>query len=173
MANKQGIITGNFYPGEGIKVAKNPLIGATEKKRRADEKEAAQKLLIEAKKAKQKELEDKAEVIEFLPQGNKIIILPYPENPYKKLMEGEIIVDGGEFFQNPDTGEWDKSAPGIMCGKIIEVGPQCKEAMVGDDIFYESRTVITVPFMGAGYVLTSEGNIHVFINEHLKEKRGK
>ena len=50
------------------------------------EKEEAINLLIDAEKQKQEEIKQKAEKLELLPMGNKIIILPYPRNPYRKIM---------------------------------------------------------------------------------------
>lgn len=135
-------------------------------------KEAALKLKLELERQKQAELEAKLETLEMLPMSNKIILLPYPTNPYKKLVSqgGLFIADYKGQFLNPDSGENDNLKELVACAKVIEVGPDCKFLKSGDDVFYDTRTVYPVPFMSLGYILTSEPQILCFLNDKLKER---
>jgi hypothetical protein len=135
-------------------------------------KEEARKLKYELELEKQKELEARIQTLEMLPMGNKVILLPYPSNPYKKtLSQGGLFI--GEYkgqFLNPDSGENDNLKELVACAKVIEVGPDCKFVKPNDDVFYDTRTVYPIPFMSLGYILTSEPQILCFLNDKLKER---
>jgi hypothetical protein len=165
--------TGKFYYGD--KKADESLLLENQIKKRDEEKviKEAGAILLEQEIAKQKELEARLDTLEMIPSGNKLIILPYPTNPYRKVVsKGGIFVDYDGSFNNPDTGEKDKLEVGVKCGKVIEVGPDCKWAAVGDDVFYESRVTVKLPFFSLGYEITNEPNIHTFLNEDLKARLG-
>ena len=132
--------------------------------------EEIRKALFEAEKNKQAEINKKLETLEMLPMMNKIILQPYPVNPYRKVVEGSLIVDYTGAFKNPDSGEDDKLQELVGCAKVIEVGPECKYLKPGDDVYYDTRTVYPVPFMSMGYRLTSEPQILCVLNEKLKER---
>ena len=132
--------------------------------------EEIKKALFEAEQNKQAEIDKKIETLEMLPMMNKIILQPYPVNPYRKVVEGSLIVDYTGAFKNPDSGEDDKLQELVGCAKIIEVGPECKYLKPGDDVYYDTRTVYPVPFMSMGYRLTSEPQILCVLNEKLKER---
>ena len=132
--------------------------------------EEIKKALFEAEQNKQAEINKKLEALEMLPMMNKIILQPYPVNPYRKVVEGSLIVDYTGAFKNPDSGEDDKLQELVGCAKIIEVGPECKYLKPGDDVYYDTRTVYPVPFMSMGYKLTSEPQILCVLNEKLKER---
>ena len=132
--------------------------------------EEIRKALFEAEQNKQAEINKKLETLEMLPMMNKIILQPYPVNPYRKVVEGSLIVEYTGAFKNPDSGEDDKLQELVGCAKIIEVGPECKYLKPGDDVYYDTRTVYPVPFMSMGYRLTSEPQILCVLNEKLKER---
>ena len=132
--------------------------------------EEIKKALFEAEQNKQAEINKKLETLEMLPMMNKIILQPYPVNPYRQVVEGSLIVDYTGAFKNPDSGEDDKLQELFGCAKIIEVGPECKYLKPGDDVYYDTRTVYPVPFMSMGYRLTSEPQILCVLNEKLKER---
>ena len=132
--------------------------------------EEIRKALFEAEQNKQAEINKKLETLEMLPMMNKIILQPYPVNPYRKVVEGSLIVDYTGAFKNPDSGEDDKLQELVGCAKVIEVGPECKYLKPGDDVYYDTRTVYPVPFMSMGYRLTSEPQILCVLNEKLKER---
>ena len=143
---------------------------AAERLREEKAAEEIKKALFEAEQNKQAEINKKLETLEMLPMMNKIILQPYPVNPYRKVVEGSLIVDYTGAFKNPDSGEDDKLQELVGCAKIIEVGPECKYLKPGDDVYYDTRTVYPVPFMSMGYRLTSEPQILCVLNEKLKER---
>lgn len=120
---------------------------------------------------KLEEVKSKLETLEILPIRDKVIILPYPQNPYMQtITESGIFVDTmGQFF-NPDSGKLDQMNEMVVCGKVIEVGPECRWVQVGDDVYYDSRTAFPFPFMNNGYKLTSEVSLLAILNENLKER---
>ena len=148
-----------------------PTIEEAAKKAKT-EKLAAElkKSLMDAEKTKQEEINKKIEKLEMLPLYNKIVILPYPVNPYRKIVEGNLIVDYTGSFKNPDSGENDTLDTFIGCAKIMEVGPEVKYLKVGDDVYYDTRTVYPIPFMTLGYRLTTEPQILCVLNENLRER---
>ena len=130
----------------------------------------ARDLFLQLQREKQNELNEKLQTLEMLPMFNKVVLLPYPTNPYKKVVEGSIIVEYNGDFMNPDSGEKDKLQELVGCAKVIEVGPECKYLKPGDDIYYDPRTCYPVHFMSLGYKLTSESQILCVLNESLKER---
>lgn len=162
---------GKFYfSGPNIDesmLLENQIKKANEEKQQKELSE----ILIEAEKKKQEELQSKLDVLEIMPMGAKILILPYPRNPYRKIIsEGGIILDYDGTFKNPDSGEIDKLEVGIGCAKVIEVGPDTKYIKPGDDIIYDTRQAGPVPFMSLGYKIYPEANVYCVINEKLKER---
>lgn len=165
-----GQAAGKFYFNNGD-IDENLLLeNQLRKKQEEKELAEAQQMLIEASKQKQEEINSKLETLELLPMGNKVILLAYPVNPYRKIVEGSIIVDYDGSFKNPDTGEWDKQKELVGCAKVIEVGPECKYLKPGDDIYYDTRTTYPVPFMSLGYKLTTEPQVLCVLNEGLKNR---
>ena len=156
----------------GLEKSTDDLLLENQIRKRNEEKEAeeASKILLEAAKQKQEEINSKLETLEILPMGSRVILSAYPENPYKKVIEGNIIVDWDGRFLNPDTGEMDKLNTFVGCAKVIEAGPECKYLRSGDDVYYDTRTVHPVPFMSMGYVSTHEQGIICVLNEGLKER---
>lgn len=165
---------GKFFMGNGLTkdliMSENPIIKEARLAREQKEMENNIAKLKELDLQKQKELEDRLENLELIPNGNKIILLPYPTNPYKKLMQGSLYVGYEGEFLNPDSGEKDKLEVFVGCAKVIEVGPDCKLAKCGDDVFYDTRTTYPVPFLSLGYILTSEPQILTFMNNSLKKR---
>ena len=164
---------GKFFMGNranGFEIQHNPFTAELEKKKTEDAAKEARELYLELEKSKQQEIDAKLETLELLPIGNKVILLPYPQNPYRKVLEGHIIVDFDGSFTNPDSGEKDKLKELVGCAKVIEVGPEVKWTQAGDDVYYDTRTVYPMPFMSMGYVETSEPSLLAIMNEGLKER---
>jgi len=125
----------------------------------------------ELTKAKQEEILEKVNTIELVPWGNRVVIVKYPENPYRQIVsKGGILIPDKVAIKNDQTGEEQYLEEGIVCGKIIEVGPDCKQVRVGDDVFYQKNTSYPIPFMNMGYVQTSEPQLLTIIAEGLKER---
>lgn len=154
------------YPMSDDMLLENQL----KKKKEKEEAEEASRLYMEAEKKKQADIDAKLEKLEMLPMGSRVILSAYPENPYRKVVEGSLIVDYDGSFFNPDTGEQDKMDVLVGCAEVIEAGPECKYLKPGDDVYYDTRTVHPCPFMNLGYVITHEQGILCVINESLKER---
>lgn len=157
-----------IYMGNNIIKPSNSLEDDFERLRLEKDAKEAQELFLQLEKEKQAELDAKLQTLEILPMFNKIIILPYPRNPYKKVMNGSIIVDYNGDFLNPDSGEKDTLKEFVGCAKIIEIGPEVKYLKVGDDVFYDTRTVYPCPFLSLGYLTTQENAILCVLNDGLK-----
>ena len=174
MGKTLGDAAGKFYMSKNLKnepLSEELLLeNLLAKKKNEKEADELGKLYIDAAKGKQEDINSKLETLEILPMGNKVILSIYPRNPYRKVVNGSIIVDyEGEFF-NPDTGKIDKQKELVGCAKVIEVGPDVKYTRPGDDVYYDTRTTYPVPFMSLGYQLTSEPQILCILNEGLKER---
>ena len=164
---------GTFYMGKNLKndLGEEYLLeNQIRKRKQEDEAKKAAELYMQAQKNKQAEIDAKLEKLEMLPMGSRVILSAHPVNPYRKVVEGNLVVDyQGQFF-NPDTGEMDKMETFVGCAEVIEAGPECKYLKPGDDVYYDTRTVHPVPFMSLGYVVTHEQGILCVINESLKER---
>lgn len=107
---------------------------------------------------------------EIMPLGLNIFVQPYAVNPYLQVVSaGGLQLTNGE-FQNPDSGEVEQLTSHIKCGLVLEVGKDCKQVKVGDDVFYNTHTTTPIPFMGRGFILTHEPGVMCIINEGLKER---
>lgn len=167
------IMENKFFMNENLIIPEeNDIVKQARLQREEKEQKAAAEMLISLAREKQKELEAKLSTLEIMPVGINLIILPYPHNPYKKIVsDGGIIIDGYEGqFKNPDSGEDDHLKLGVGCAKVIEVGPMCKCVKGGDDVFYDTRVTKPIPFLDLGYVLTNEQNLIAIINEGLTER---
>lgn len=161
---------GKFFMGKNILSNENDLDYLIAKSKQEKEEKELQGILLDAEKAKQEEIDRKLQTLELMPLGNKVIIEMYPRNPYRKILNKGIIVDYDGSFLNPDTGEMDKEKELVACARVIEVGPECKYVQVGDDVYFDTRTVVPIPFMSMGYRLLAEQQVFCVINEKLKER---
>jgi hypothetical protein len=159
-----------IHMGQNIIEPINSLERDFEKMRLEKEIEEANAMYLELEKQKQAELDAKLATLEILPMFNKIILLPYPTNPYRKILNGSIIVEYTGNFLNPDSGEQDTLNTFVGCAKIIEVGPEVKYLKDGDDVFYDTRTCYPIPFLKMGYLSTQENQIICVLNEGLKKR---
>jgi len=169
-------LTGKYFMGarsnanSDLLLPENQILRMAEKQREEKDAEEAARLFVLAQEEKQRELDEKVARLELIPLGPKVILLPYAANPYRKIMEGKIIVEFTGAFNNPDSGEKDTLDVFVGCAKVIEVGPEVKYVKVGDDVFYDNRTVYPIPFMQQGYKLTVEPSLLAVINEGLKAR---
>lgn len=151
-------------------VPANPLEAEFEQARLEKDAKEAREMYLELEKKKQADLEAKLQTLELVPMLNKVILLPYPRNPYRKVMHGNIIVEYTGEFDNPDSGTKDQLKELVGCAQVMEVGPEVKYLKEGDDVFYDTRTCYPVPFLSLGYIMTSEPQILCVLNENLKER---
>ena len=173
MSNTRARQTGNFYmPGEKkIEIPGNPFSGETEKRNEDKKAKELADRLKEAHEAKQKEIEERLEGLELMPNGNRVIVMPYPSNPYVKVMsEGGIFIQPTGTFMNPDSGTLDTLEEVVICAKVIQIGPDCKTIKNGDDVYVDKRSMYPLPFMSLGYQTVAEQQIIALINNDLKER---
>ena len=55
-----------------------------------------------------------------------------------------------------ETGEIEQNNEVVKCGKVLAVGPSCKNVNVGDDVYYTTYSQAIVPFRKKGYVIVGE-----------------
>lgn len=171
MGNAYDQARGVWNMSKNIIVPDNPF--SAEARKLENEKKAQElaEKLQEAHDNKQKEIMEKLEGLEIIPNGNRIIMMPYPSNPYAKVLtESGIYVAPNNVYFNTDTGELDEAKELVPCAKVIEVGPDVKYVNIGDDVYYDSRTAYPLPFMNMGYQVTSEPQIIAIINNDLKKR---
>lgn len=111
---------------------------------------------------------------EIRPIINNVIVKPFAENPFQRIKKvGGIIVDLGGLkpeYRNSDTGEFEEEENITKSGVIVEVGPDCKWAKVGDCVFYPRTSVMPVPFYKQGLELINETRIIALVNDNLTER---
>ena len=78
--------TGIYHMGlgknkSGLLVPVNPLNKEIEQLKDEKAEQEAKQMLLELEKKKQEEINAKIQRLELMPLGNKVRILPYPENP--------------------------------------------------------------------------------------------
>lgn len=161
---------GKFYMGGNEKpsliVPKSDIERMAEKQREEKEAKELQEQFVETHLAKQREIMEKAERLELVPTGNRLIIMPYPRNPYTQSMtESGIFIEPNANYFNPDTGEVDEAKELVACGKVIAIGDEVKFAAVGDDVYYDHRFAHPLPFMSMGYKVLPESQAIAVIKE--------
>lgn len=122
-----------------------------------------------------KKINENSETIEIKPLSNYIIVKPFNENPFQRIVKSEsgIILDVGGLrpeFKNTDSGEYEEEEQMIIVGVVQEVGPECKFLQVGDTIMYPKTRACVLPFYKLGYVWLNETGVMAVINEGLSER---
>ena len=111
---------------------------------------------------------------EIRPIGNYIIIKPFAENPFQRIKKvGRLIIDTGGLkpqFKNNDTGEIEEEENITKSGVIVEIGPECKWAQIGDCVFYPRTSIIPIPFYKQGLELVNESRLIAIVNDNLTER---
>lgn len=108
--------------------------------------------------------------LEIKPSGNNVLVKPYIKNPYEKteVRESGIVLDNDSAsFQNPDSGEEEKQSAGIIVGRVIEVGPDCKWIEEGDDVYYYFGSIVPIPFFRQGFQCVAEPRVLMILNTEL------
>lgn len=116
------------------------------------------------------------ENIEIMPIGNYILVKPFSENPFQRIVRDKksgLIIDlGGQKpeYKNTDNGQIEEEEQFIHVGVVQEVGPECKWIKPNDTVMYTKVSEVPVPFYKQGLVIVNEGRIIVTINEGLTER---
>lgn len=99
--------------------------------------------------------------VEIIPVNNNVLIQPYVRNPYRYIettASGLIVgIESSKTYKSNDTGEIQQNTEVVKCGKVLAVGPSCKNVEVGDDVFYTTYSEAKIPFRKKGYVIVGEG----------------
>lgn len=153
-------LTGKHLMGNGIKHEVN-----AEDLRRAQEKaELEQQRYVENLMNKDKDCKPFENKL-IIPTQGRVVVLPYERNPYRvPLTQSASGLILGDFettanYKSQETGEQEAAKRGIWCCKVIAVGPECKTAVEGEDVYINFTMAVPVPFGGKGYYSTSENNI--------------
>ena len=125
-----------------------------------------------------KKINENADSIEIKPLCNYVLVKPFNENPFQRIVKSEsgIILDVGGLrpeFKNTDTGEYQEEEQMIIVGVVQEVGPDCKYLQRGDTVMYPKTRAAVLPFYKLGYVWINETGIMAVINEGLEERFNK
>ena len=162
---------GKWNLSKNIIVPVTPLEKEAQKLREEKEAQQLADQLQEVHNAKQKEIVEKLEGLEIVPNERRLILLPYAKNPYRQIQtESGLYIENNGLFVNPDTGELDQEKELIPCAKVIEVGPGTLYVKVGDDVYYDSRPALPMPFMSTGYFTIHETQVYAIINNDLKKR---
>jgi len=113
--------------------------------------------------------------IEIMPIGNYVLVKPFEENPFQRIVRSDsgLIIDlGGQKpqYKNTDNGQIEEEESFIKVGVIQEVGYKCEAAIPGDTIFYTKPSAVPVPFYKQGLELVNETRILAIVNEGLSTR---
>ena len=118
----------------------------------------------------------KMEEIEIKPMFNRILIKPFSQNPFQRIVVDEktnLVIDTGglapEYF-NQDSGKQEKEEQMIITGAVQEVGPEVKYIVPGDVIMYRKETALPVPFYKQGFMCIAETQVIAVVNEGLENR---
>lgn len=116
------------------------------------------------------------ELLEIKPLFNKILIKPFEQNPFQKIVidsKTNIVTDMGgmapEHF-NTNTGKQEKDEQQIIVGAVQEIGPDVKYLVPGDVIMYYKGSAMPVPFYKQGLWCMNETQVITVVNEGLEER---
>lgn len=98
--------------------------------------------------------------VEIVPTNANLLVKPYLKNPYRYIettASGLIVgVESSKTYKSNETGEIEQNDEAIKCGKVLAVGPLCKNVEVGDDVFYTTYSELKLPFRKKGWSMISE-----------------
>lgn len=113
------------------------------------------------------------ESIEIMPIGNYILIKPFNENPFQRIVRDSksgLILDTGGLapeYKNTDNGEIEEEEQYIKVGVVQEVGPECKWIKPDDVVFATKVSLVPVPFYKQNLQLLCENRVLAVVNENL------
>lgn len=113
--------------------------------------------------------------LQIKPLSNYVIVKPYNENPFQRIKKSDsgIITDLGGMaptYKSNETGDWEEEELMIKTGVIMEVGPECKYARVGDSTFWTIASEVMLPFFKQGFLVVNENRLLALINSNLEER---
>lgn len=113
--------------------------------------------------------------LQIKPLSNYVIVKPYDQNPFQQIKRTDsgIITDLGGMaptYKSNETGDWEEEDLVIKTGVIMEVGPECKYAKVGDSTFWTVASEVMLPFFKQGFLVVNENRLLALINNDLEER---
>lgn len=118
--------------------------------------------------------------IEIYPIINNLLVKPYTENPFQKIVKTNsgIIVDLGGAkpeYKSHEDGKYHEEESFIHVGIVTEVGPETKWVKKDDIIMWTKPSEVPIPFYKQGLVMINENRVLSVINKNLSErfKNGK
>ena len=100
--------------------------------------------------------------VEIVPCNTNVILKFYDENPYRYIEtteNGLILGIESKTHKSTDSGEIETNEPGVVCAKVIAVGPDCRNVKVGEDVYVSTFTSAPIPFRNKNYRAVTEQNI--------------
>ena len=98
--------------------------------------------------------------VDIIPVNNNVLIQPSLQNPYRYIettASGLIVgVESSKTYKSNETGEIEQNKTVIKCGKVLAVGPSCKNVNIGDDVYYTTFSETILPFRKKGWVVVGE-----------------
>ena len=98
--------------------------------------------------------------VEIIPTNANVLIQPYIRNPYRYIettASGLIVgIESSKTYKSNETGEIVQNDQVIKCGKVLAVGPACRNVNVGEDVYYTTFSETKLPFRKKGYVVVGE-----------------
>ena len=126
--------------------------------------------------AEGKRMQEKADSMEIVPCNSYVLVRPYAKNPFEKMEmteSGIVLAAPVESMKNPNTGEVEEMVNFSVQADVIEVGPLCKYVKEGDIVYYRRACGVPIPFFRQGFEVVAENQIHVVLNEGVKERWAK
>lgn len=110
---------------------------------------------------------------EIMPLYSTLLVEMYETNPYEvaETETGLKLTNGT--FDSPDTGNREKKEFLSSCGKVIEVGPDCKYVEPGNDVIFDIRATRPLCFKGKYFFNIAEQNIIAVLGDDLSKKFNK
>lgn len=98
-----------------------------------------------------------------IPTNANILVQPYVRNPYRYIERTEsgliVGIESSKTYKSNETGEVEQNNDVIKCGKVLQIGPDCKNVHIGDDVFFTAFDELKLPFRKKGWVMVSEMRI--------------
>lgn len=121
-------------------------------------------------------LSNNLENIEILPIGNYLLVTPFAENPFQRIVRDQksgLIIDTGGFapeYKNTDNGQIEEEEQMIKVAAVQAVGPECRWCKEGDAVFYVKHSAVPVPFYKQNLQMVNETRILAVVNEGLEAR---
>lgn len=104
------------------------------------------------------------------PLGNYLFIMK-GENPYKNIYSSTgLLTQTTTIFGEGDgaSGSNNDLVEFIKFGYVVEVGPECKSVRIGDEIYYDQRSVLPMPFGDLTTVRVHENSVLAIVREETE-----